>query len=71
MNHQERSNASPVSEQRMTAAQAAYLETLCHEAGEPFDPNISAVEASKRIAALQQKTGRKPSVILADGQTDG
>jgi hypothetical protein len=42
----------------MTGAQASYLKTLCEEAGEDFDPNLSKAEASKRIDALQSKTGR-------------
>jgi DUF3072 family protein len=42
----------------MTGAQASYLETLCKEAGEPFDPNLTKAEASKRIEELQAKTGR-------------
>jgi|tagenome__1003787_1003787.scaffolds.fasta_scaffold20037217_2 hypothetical protein len=42
----------------MTGAQASYLKTLCEEAGEAFDPNLSKAEASKRIDALQSKTGR-------------
>ena len=42
----------------MTGAQASYLETLCEEAGEEFDPNLTKAEASKRIDALQHKTGR-------------
>jgi hypothetical protein len=42
----------------MTGAQASYLKTLCEEAGEAFDPNLSKAEASKRIDALQLKTGR-------------
>ncbi|MGF1550872.1 MAG: DUF3072 domain-containing protein [Paracoccaceae bacterium] len=42
----------------MTGAQASYLKTLCEEAGEPFDDTISKAEASKRIDALQAKTGR-------------
>jgi hypothetical protein len=42
----------------MTGAQASYLKTLCEEAGEPFDPGLSKAEASKRIDALQSKTGR-------------
>jgi hypothetical protein len=45
-------------EESMTGAQASYLETLCQEAGEPFDPNLTKAEASKRIDALQRKTGR-------------
>ena len=42
----------------MTGAQASYLKTLCEEAGEPFEEGLSKAEASKRIDALQDKTGR-------------
>ena len=42
----------------MTGAQASYLQTLCQEAGEDFDPNLTKADASKRIDALQAKTGR-------------
>jgi hypothetical protein len=42
----------------MTGAQASYLKTLCEEAGEPFEEGLSKAEASKRIDALQKKTGR-------------
>ena len=42
----------------MTGAQASYLQTLCEEAGEAFDPGLSKAEASKRIDALQSATGR-------------
>ena len=42
----------------MTGAQASYLKTLCEEAGEAFDPDLSKAEASKRIDALRAKTGR-------------
>lgn len=42
----------------MTGAQASYLRTLCEEAGEAFDPDLTKAEASKRIDALQQRTGR-------------
>jgi hypothetical protein len=42
----------------MTGAQASYLKTLCEEAGEAFDPQLSKAEASKRIDALRAKTGR-------------
>ena len=42
----------------MTGAQASYLKTLCEEAGEDFDANLSKADASKRIDALQAKTGR-------------
>ncbi|MBV8399848.1 MAG: DUF3072 domain-containing protein [Acetobacteraceae bacterium] len=42
----------------MTGAQASYLKTLCEEAGEEFDDSLTKAEASKRIDALQDKTGR-------------
>ncbi len=45
-------------DETMTGAQASYLKTLCEEAGESFDASLSKAEASKRIDALQQKTGR-------------
>jgi hypothetical protein len=45
-------------EESMTGAQASYLKTLSDEAGEPFDPTLTKAEASKRIDALQVKTGR-------------
>jgi uncharacterized damage-inducible protein DinB len=42
----------------MTGAQASYLQTLCEEAGEEFDPSLTKAQASERIDALRQKTGR-------------
>uniref|UniRef100_S0DF18 DUF3072 domain-containing protein n=1 Tax=termite gut metagenome TaxID=433724 RepID=S0DF18_9ZZZZ len=45
-------------DERMTGAQASYLKTLSEEAGEEFDESLSKAEASKRIDALQAKTGR-------------
>ena len=42
----------------MTGAQASYLKTLSQEAGEDFDESLTKAEASKRIDALQDKTGR-------------
>ena len=42
----------------MTGAQRSYLQTLCHEANEPMDENLTKAQASERIEALQQKTGR-------------
>jgi hypothetical protein len=41
-----------------TGAQRSYLQTLAAEAGEQVDENVSKAEASKKIEALQQKTGR-------------
>ena len=45
-------------EETMTGAQASYLQTLCEEAGEEFDPKLTKAEASKRIDELQARTGR-------------
>ncbi|HEX4894530.1 MAG TPA: DUF3072 domain-containing protein [Hyphomicrobiaceae bacterium] len=45
-------------DESMTGAQASYLRTLCQEAGEEFDPNLTKAEASRRIDELQKKTGR-------------
>lgn len=42
----------------MTGAQASYLQTLCEEAGETFDPGMSKADASKRIDELRGKTKR-------------
>ena len=42
----------------MTGPQASYLETLAREAGEAPPENLTKAEASKRIEALQQVTGR-------------
>jgi hypothetical protein len=43
----------------MTGAQASYLKTLCEEAGEPFEADLSKAEASRRIDVLQERTGRE------------
>ncbi|MBX9593839.1 MAG: DUF3072 domain-containing protein [Roseomonas sp.] len=45
-------------DEAMTGAQASYLKTLSEEAGEEFDPGLSKADASRRIDALQDKTGR-------------
>lgn len=42
----------------MTGAQKSYLSTLCEEAGEEMDENMSKAEAAKKIDELQHKTGR-------------
>jgi hypothetical protein len=42
----------------MTGAQRSYLKTLAEEAGEEVEGDLSKAEASKRIDALQAKTGR-------------
>lgn len=45
-------------DEQMTGAQASYLQTLSEEAGEEFDPSLTKAEASKKIDALQDATGR-------------
>ena len=45
-------------DETMTGAQASYLQTLCEEANETFDKNLSKADASKRIDELQKMTGR-------------
>jgi hypothetical protein len=45
-------------DQPMTGAQASYLQTLSEEAGEEFDAELTKAEASKKIDALQEQTGR-------------
>jgi DUF3072 family protein len=45
-------------EEPMTGSQRSYLQTLCREAGEQFDPSLTKAEASKKIEELQAKTGR-------------
>ena len=49
-------------DEKMTGAQASYLKTLSEEAGanaeNGYDESLSKAEASKRIDALQEKTGR-------------
>lgn len=42
----------------MTGPRASYLETLCREAGEEFDPDLTKGEASPRIDELQERTNR-------------
>jgi uncharacterized damage-inducible protein DinB len=45
-------------DESMTGPQASYLQTLCQEAAEEFDPNLTKAQASERIEALQRETGR-------------
>lgn len=45
----------------MTGPQRSYLQTLCREAGEDFNPNLTKAEASKKIDELRQRTGRGES----------
>lgn len=42
----------------MTGAQASYLKTLSEEAHEAFDDDLTKADASKKIDALQEATGR-------------
>ena len=44
----------------MTGAQASYLKTLSEQAHDPkaYDAELDKAEASKRIDALKEKTGR-------------
>jgi hypothetical protein len=42
----------------MTGPQRSYLQTLCREAGEEFNENLTKAEASKKIEELQARTGR-------------
>ena len=45
-------------EEPMTGPQASYLQTLCREAGEEFDPSLTKAQASELIDRLQAQTGR-------------
>jgi hypothetical protein len=45
-------------DESMTDAQRSYLTTLSQEAGEDPPGDLTKAEASKRIDALQQRTGR-------------
>jgi hypothetical protein len=42
----------------MTGAQRSYLQTLAREAGEDVPEDLTKADASKRIDALQDRTGR-------------
>jgi hypothetical protein len=45
-------------DEAMTGPQRSYLQTLCREAGEDFNPDLTKAEASKKIDELRHKTGR-------------
>jgi len=45
-------------DQPMTGAQRSYLKTLAEEAHEQVPDDLTKAEASKRIDALQDETGR-------------
>ena len=42
----------------ITGAQASYLQTLSQEAGVDVEEGLTKAQASERIDALQDKTGR-------------
>ena len=42
----------------MTGAQRSYLKTLCEEAKQPFDENLTKAQASRRIDELHRMTRR-------------
>jgi hypothetical protein len=42
----------------MTVPQRSYLQTLCREAGEEFNEELTKAEALKKIEELQARTGR-------------
>lgn len=42
-----------------THRQAAYLETLAHEAGEELPDHLTKAEASEKIDELREETGRE------------
>jgi hypothetical protein len=42
----------------MTLSQASYLMMLCEETGEVLDDSLTRAEAAKRIAELEDATGR-------------
>ena len=44
----------------MTLAQASYLMTLCEETREFFDDSLTQAEGTRRIAELEEATGRSP-----------
>ena len=39
-------------DEAMTGAQKSYLQTLCEEANESFDPSLTKAQASERIDQL-------------------
>ena len=53
----------------MTGAQRSYLQTLCEEAKEEFEGDLTKAEASKRIEELQARTGRGTERHASQGGT--
>jgi hypothetical protein len=58
-------------EEPMTAPQAAYLRTLCRDAGEAFEEGLTKAEASRRIDALRTRTGRAPATGARTADSGG
>jgi uncharacterized damage-inducible protein DinB len=54
----------------MTAAQRSYLHTLSDEAGEAMEETLTKAQASERITALQQQTGRGSAGQGTHGKSD-
>lgn len=68
-NMQKPPEAWTTGDEPMTGAQRSYLMTLCEEAKVPFDDSLSKAQASKRIAELQNITGRGLAQKDAEEQT--
>ena len=49
------SGAIAGAEEPMTGPQRTHLQTLCAEAGEPFDDSLTSAEADRRIAELERR----------------
>ena len=47
-----------IADEPMTGAQRSYLKTLCEEARQPFDENLTKAQASRRIDELHRMTRR-------------
>ncbi len=58
MQNPEKDPEDATGEESMIGPQRPYLQTLCCEGGEEFDPSLTNTEASKKIEELQVKTGR-------------
>ncbi len=56
----------------MTGAQKSYLQTLCEQAQQPFDENLTKAQAAKRIDELHQMTRRDTAPTVGrDGAAHG
>jgi hypothetical protein len=58
-------------DERMTGPQRSNLTTLCYEADETFDPDLTKAQASKLIDALQHRTGRGATLRVATERKPG